>query len=181
MTALPNRQALADMFEPLPDGADLTADLLAEQILELNAAESGTRPRYVRSVIRALFAAHRAAEAGRMPTDREVARYGVALRSYAVRDAFWMALDDGRPQGIELWVNLARRLPSPYDAAALFLTGWCAWRAANGALASIVVERALASDPGYSAADLLLAALARGVDPGTLPKLRMPRGGGARP
>jgi hypothetical protein len=107
-----------------------------------------------------------------MPTDREAARYGAALQSYQVRDAVWMALDDDGLDGIELCVNLARRLHSPYNAAALFLAAWRSYRGGNGALAGIAAERALASDPGYSAADLLLAALARGLDPRTLPKLR---------
>jgi len=174
MTALPNRASLASMFDPLLDRADLTAELLAEQDNELNAALIGTHDRYVRTVTRALFAAQRAAQVGRMPTDRDAARYAVALQSYAVRDALWMALDDDRLQGIELWVNLARRLPSPYNATSLFLAGWRAWRDGNGALAGIAAELALAADPGYSAADLPLAALARGIDPRTLPKLRLP-------
>jgi Domain of unknown function (DUF4192) len=84
---------------------------------------------------------------------------------------FWMALDDDRLDGIELWVNLARRLPSPYNAAPLFLAAWRAWRDGNGALAGIAAEQALASDPGYGAAGLLLAALTRSIDPRTLPKL----------
>lgn len=99
----------------------------------------------------------------------------MALQSYAVRDARWMALDAGRLHGVELWVNLARRLPNPHDAAPLFLAGWCSWRGGNGALAGIAAERALAADPGYSAANLLLAALARGIDRRKMPRLRRPR------
>ena len=172
LTALPNRDALAAMFEPLPDRADLSAELVALQDIELNVALIGTHDRYIRVVTRALFAAHRAAQVGEMPTDRDVARYGVALQSYAVRDAAWMALDDDRLEGLELWVNLSRRLPSPYDAAPLFLAAWRAYRDGNGALAGIAAELALMSDPGYSAADLLTAALRQGIDPRTLPKLR---------
>ena len=172
LTALPSRDALVAMFEPLPNRDDLSAELVAQQDIEVNAALIGTHDRYVRVVTRALFAAHRAAQVGRMPTNGEAARYAVALQCYAARDIVWMALDDDRLQGVELWVNLARRLPSPYDAPPLFLAAWRAWRDGNGALAGIAAERALASDPGYSAADLLLAALARGIDPRTLPKLR---------
>ncbi|HEY8739311.1 MAG TPA: DUF4192 family protein, partial [Candidatus Dormibacteraeota bacterium] len=132
----------------------------------------GTHDRYVRVVTRALFAAHRAAQDGEMPIDREAARYAIALQSYAVRDALWMAVDDDRLEGIELWVNLARRLPAPYNAAPLFLAAWRAYRDGNGAIGAIAAELALVADPGYSAAELLLAALARGIDPRTLPKLR---------
>lgn len=171
LTALPDRAALEDMFTPPPVGADLAEGLVAEQDIELAATLNGSRVRYVRSVVRAAFAAHRDAQAGRMTTDCDAARYGVALRSYAVRDAVWLAIDDGRLPGIELWVNLARRLPSPYAAAPLFLAAWRSYRDGNGALAGIAAERALASDPGYGAASLLLAALAHGVPPHDLRKL----------
>jgi len=36
-----------------------------------------------------------------------------------VRDAVWLAVDDSRLTGIELWVNLVRRLPGPYNAATI--------------------------------------------------------------
>ena len=109
-----------------------------------------------------------------MPYVSSLYRYTGSLWSYSVRDAVWFAVDDGRLPGIALWVNLARRLPSPYDAAPLFIAAWSTYRDGNGALAGIAAELALKSDPGYSAADLLLAALARGLDPRTLPKLRLP-------
>jgi Domain of unknown function (DUF4192) len=172
LSALPNRAALAAMFQPKADCPDLSAEIAQRQRDQLGAILDGTHTSHDRSATRALFAAQRAAEAGEMPTDGEIARYAVALQSYTVRDALWMALDDDRLEGIELCVNLARRLPSPYNAAPLFLAAWRAWRDGNGALAGIAAERALASDPGYSAADLLLAALARGIDPRKLPKLR---------
>src|SRR4051812_34895781 len=41
--------------------------------------------------------------------ERRVARLGVVLRSYPVRDEVWLAIDDGRLERIELWLNLAPR------------------------------------------------------------------------
>jgi Domain of unknown function (DUF4192) len=137
LTALPSRDALASMFEPVPDRPDLSAEIEQQDGEQLSAILVGTRATYDRSVTRALFTAHRAAQAGHMPADRDAARYAVALQSHAVRDALWMALDDDRLQGIELCVNLARRLPSPCNAAPLFLAAWRAWRDGNGALAGI--------------------------------------------
>lgn len=99
-------------------------------------------------------------------------RFAVALQRYAVRDSLWTAVDDGRLDARGLWRQLARRLPAPYDAPALFLFGWRTYRDGDGALAGMAAHRAIDSDPGYSAADLLLAALARGVDPRKLPRLR---------
>jgi Domain of unknown function (DUF4192) len=174
LTALPNRNALAEMFAPLPGRQDLTDQMEHHHHEQLNAVLNAQQDSYDRSVIRALFTAQRAAEAGQLPTDAAVARYGVALQSYSVRDAAWLAVDAGRLTGIALWVNLARRLPNPYDAAPLFIAAWSTYRDGNGALAGIAAELALKSDRGYSAADLLLAALARGLDPRTLPKLRLP-------
>jgi hypothetical protein len=176
LSALPNRDALAAMFVPIPDRPNLGAELRHHQDEQRHAALTGETDSYDGSVVRALVTAQQAAQARRMPPDEQVARFALALQSYPVRDAMWLAIDDGLVPGAELWVNLARRLPSPYDAAPLFLAGWSAYREGNGALAGIAAELALASDPGYSAAGLLLAALRYGVDPRTLPKLRSSSG-----
>jgi hypothetical protein len=183
MVAMPDREALAAVLDPMPDAnRDRLAPLIAEcENAAVQAVLDGRGTRHDGSVKRALFAAARRSDKPPGPsqsfqiTDRDVARFGVALSTHAVRDSLWMAADDGRLDGRTLWLELARRLPNPYDAAPLFLYGWCSWRAGNGALAGIAAERAVRSDPGYSAADLLLAALARGLDPRRLPKLRLPR------
>lgn len=130
---------------------------------------------------RALFAAARAVDGPLRPVelsppDAHLARLGAWLADIAVRDSVWMAVDDGRLDGRPLWALLARRLPEPYDAAPAFLYGWAAWREGNGAMALVAAGRALDADPGYTAADLLLAALSRGVDPRAFPKLRRARG-----
>jgi hypothetical protein len=69
-----------------------------------------------------------------------------------------------------LWRRLATSLPAPYDAAPLFLFGWASYRDGNGALARIAADRALDSDPYYTAADLILAALSQALDPHQLPR-----------
>lgn len=183
MVALPDRAALAAVLDPLPDAErDRLCPPLAEHENQaVQAVLDGHEARHHRSVKRALFAAARRSDAPAGPAehidivDDDAARFGVALSAHAVRDSLWMAADSGRLDGRMLWRDLARRLPSPYDAAPLFLYGWCSWRAGNGALAGIAAERAVQSDPTYSAADLLLAALTRGLDPRRLPKLRLPR------
>jgi hypothetical protein len=182
LVALPDRAALAAVLEPLPDAQrDRLAPLVEQhEHAVFQATLDGRVARHERSVKRALFAAARRADAAGAAAalaDEEVARFGVALCGYPVRDSLWMAVDDGRLDGRPLWRELARRLPAPYDAAPLFLFGWCSWRAGSGAIAGIAAEQAVRSDPGYSAADLLLAALARGLDPGRLPRLRLPRSG----
>jgi hypothetical protein len=179
VVALPDRAALAALLDPLADEdrARLVASIVDAENDTVAAVLEGHAQRHDRSIKRAMFASARTADEPRWtePSDRDVARFGVALSAIAMRDAMWMAVDDGRLDGRALWRDLARRLPSPYDAAPLFLYGWAAWRSGDGALANIAAERAVTSDPGYSAADLLLAALARGVDPRRMPKLRLPR------
>jgi hypothetical protein len=179
MVALPDRAALAALLDPLPDDRRTALDeaIAAVEHAGVGAVLEGQLRRHERSVKRALFAAARESVAVGWsgPDDRTIARFGAALSAVSLRDAVWMAVDDGRLDGRPLWRDLARRLPSPYDAAPLFLFGWASWRAGHGALAGIAAERAVWSDPDYSAADLLLAALAHGVDPRRLPKLRLPR------
>lgn len=180
LCALPDRAALVTSLDPLPaaERAVLEPLIAAAESAAHAAVLSARTERERRAVKRAIFAAARAAATpggGAGLSDAEVARFVVALTGLAVRDAVWMALDDHRLDGRELWRELARRAPSPYDAAPLFLLGWRSWRCGDGALASIAAERAVASDPGYSAADLLLAALARGLDPRQFPRLRLGR------
>lgn len=112
------------------------------------------------------------AEVGVPAEDDLAVRLGVALRDLRVRDIAWMALDGGSPTFHPgAWLDLARRLPAPFNAAPLFLYGWGMWRRGNGAVASMAADRALAADPDYSAAALLNATLAAGANPRSLPKL----------
>jgi hypothetical protein len=172
----------------LPDRADLVAQLasrvdrdeLAGLLDELRAREragtgrSGTLEQHERdrADARAVLDAARAFdEPGEAElTDAQRLDFAVALRRIAVRDAVWMALDADRIDGRALWQRLATSVPAPYDAAPLFLFGWASYRDGNGALARIAADRALDSDPYYSAADLILAALSQALDPRRLPR-----------
>lgn len=107
-------------------------------------------------------------------TARQVARYGVALADIGVRDGVWLAVDERTLDCGALMLELLRRLPAPYDAAPLFLFGWQQWREGNGTLSAMAAERALDSDPGYSAARLLLQAVQGGLDPRSTAPLRSP-------
>lgn len=171
LAAYPDRETLEASLAP-DEHRDALVPLVQGCLDELvHTAESGRR---LRSVKRRLFAAARGS-AGPLAApldDDTVAAFGAALSSVPFRDAVWLAVDSRRIDGRPLWQELARRLPQPFDAAPLFLLGWASWRAGNGALANMAGDRALASDPGYTAADLLLAALTRGVDPRQMPQLR---------
>ncbi len=184
VVALPDRAALEQLLEPESEMARnrLGPAIDRHDSAGVSAVLDGRGESYTRAVKRALFAAARAADEPEWTqvVDDDVARFGSALREIAVRDSVWMAIDDGRIDGRPLWRALARQLPAPYDAPPLFLFGWASWRSGDGALAGIAADGAVASDPGYTAADLLLAALARGLDPRRMPRLRMPRPGHGR-
>jgi hypothetical protein len=183
LVALADRDELAALLEP-DDAAyrsRLEPAIAEHENLAVAAVVGGYDKRRQRSVKRAIFAAGRDADASLFPgdcgrlVDDDVCRYAAALAETSIRDAVWLAVDQGRLDGRALWRELARRVPSPYDAAPLFLFGWASWREGNGACARIAAERALTSDPGYTAAELLLGALAHGLDPHRTPRLRMPK------
>ena len=176
--ALPSRSALEALLEPEPSAGDPRRRELIEaaERADVEATLDGRGDALRRSAVRALFAAARAHTAdrpapARLP-DAQLARFASALRTTAVRDACWMAVDAGRLPDSDLWRTLARRLPAPYDAAPLILLGWQEWRAGNGVMAGMAAARARASDPDCTAAQLLLDALAHGLDPGRTPRLR---------
>jgi hypothetical protein len=189
MVALPDRAALAASLDPLPprQRAALQPLIAEAENAAVDATLSGHTKAHDRAVIRDLHAMARVSGAPGWPEPHPdsdhhtpldpatIARFGVALTRIEVRDPVWLAVDDGTIDGGELWRHLARCLPSPYDAAPLFLFGWRSWRDGNGALASIAAERALASDSDYTAGELLLTAVRDGVDPRRLPTLRPPR------
>jgi hypothetical protein len=137
-----------------------------------------------RRVKRAIFAAARSYQeltrpvAAKATPDWAIAQFAVALGDTAVRDAVWVAIDARRLHGRGLWQQMACTLPAPYDSAPVFLFGWLAWREGNATLAGVAAERALASNPGYTAAELLFGAVRHGLDPHGTPRLRPRRSSG---
>jgi hypothetical protein len=191
LVALPNREALAAQLDPLP--TELRARLdpeIADAEHRVTQALLGNRlGRTRRSDTAALFQLARSwpvgLEAGLVPglvqtarhpapalSAKQIARFGVALSDIVIRDDIWLAIDERSLDAEPLLYELLIRLPVPYDAAALFLFGWAQWRRGKGTLAGIAAERALESDPNYSAATLLLSAVRSGLDPRTTPCLR---------
>jgi hypothetical protein len=180
LVALPDRASVAALLDPVPEqcAADLERRLHDAECAAVRGILEGRGPRDLRSLKRALFAASRAADsrgAGVTLDDERLIRFAVGLSGYPVRDAVWIAIDNARLDGRELWRELARRLPGRYAAPPLFLFGWASWRAGEGGIAGIAAERALESDPDYTAADLLLAALRQGLNPRQVPRLRSAR------
>ncbi len=177
LVALPDRQSLAATLA----GASI------EQRALLCPAVAGAEQRVIEAVLHDRLSRLRRTEttalvtaARHFPTrqrrlsDKQAARFGVALTDTDIRDTLWLAIDDGSLDAEAILRDLHTRLPPPYDAAPLFLFGWGQWRAGNGTIATMAAERALDSDPGYSAASLLINAVQHGFDPRSTPALSEP-------
>jgi len=176
LVALPDRQALAATLAGCDtEQRSALLPLLADAERRKAAVRPEQLPGWRRAQVTVLLAAAQRLPAG--PTDEQLARYAVALTDLAVRDALWLAIDEGSAGLVRLMGRLHPRLPAPYDAAPVFLYGWSLWRAGNATLAAMAADRALQSQPGYSAAVLLATAAQRGLDPRTVPVLSHGRSG----
>jgi hypothetical protein len=172
MTALPDRAALAAAIEPVDSEQrrELSEAIVAAErdMVATTVAGAGIGPWRTGALMLLGSVLSRTLEA-EVPwlTPTVAARLVVGLTDTVVRDVAWAWTNDIHqcgPAG-ELWRQLARRTDEPYNAPPLFLTAWAAWRAGLGAVAVVTLERALAADPGYSAALMLEQLIAQGYDP----------------
>ncbi|MBM0238016.1 DUF4192 domain-containing protein [Micromonospora sp. ATA32] len=104
---------------------------------------------------------------GERLTDDEVAWLSLLLTHLPVRDHAWERTD-GRDEDISLWTDVLRRCETELIAAPASLLAFAAWRAGQGALAAVALERGLSAHPDYSLALLLDDLLRRGVPPSEL-------------
>jgi hypothetical protein len=70
---------------------------------------------------------------------------------------------------IRLWRHVLTRVTEPYAAAPACRLSFAAWRAGEGALANVALDRALAADPHYSMARLLQELFISGLPPWSVP------------
>lgn len=96
--------------------------------------------------------------------DAEVAWLTVLLQSIPVRDVAWLAIQHDQPHR-RLWLDVTRRADPELVPAPASLLAFTAYRAGDGPLAGIALQRALTADPHYSMARLLGQALQRGLPP----------------
>ena len=116
--------------------------------------------------IRAVRAALRACRDDRAVTRAQAGWLLVALANSWVRDDALGRLDPAsRRAHLKLWTDLTRLATPGYVAAPVALPAHAAWRAGNGPLANVALDRALDDDLGYPLARTLHRVLARGTSP----------------
>jgi hypothetical protein len=172
LPALPSRQELVRQVAPL-GGPTRTSMIQATErawqrlSTRLEALpEEGCAAAVVADGKAAVHGAiERYAGGGRLDDD-EVAWLSVLLQSITVRDVAWSAITDEQPH-LRLWQDVTRRAEPELVPAPGSLLGFAAYRAGNGALARVALERVLGEDPAYSMARLLLGALRDGLPPST--------------
>ena len=176
-TVLPSRAAIEALIAP---PVFLTADaaaqrwLAADEALAEAIAERGLDATRTRSVEtwRAVLSRWRRPPA--VTTDEEVATLCASLEDVIVRDEVaGMSGQSAKPL-LGLLEDLCRRTPPPYDAPVCTLLGWVSYVQGGGALTTIALDRALATDPAYRLALLLDDALRGQVPPAALRRPMQP-------
>ncbi|MEQ4300643.1 DUF4192 domain-containing protein [Plantactinospora sp. B6F1] len=173
--ALPDRDALVRRITPLDGPArDALREAARRAEVRLDTLLDRARPgdpqgrralrRAGRTAVRR--AMHRYRTGGQL-TDDEVAWLSLLLVHLPVRDDAWRRTG-GEEWHLALWTDVLRRAEPDLVPAPASLLGFAAWRAGQGALAGVAVERALQARPEYSFAQLLAEALQAGIGPSVL-------------
>ncbi|HLU46185.1 MAG TPA: DUF4192 domain-containing protein [Natronosporangium sp.] len=149
----------------LQRAADRVEQELAGWLAELDPAARAGEIRTA-GIATVEAAIQRYAAGGRL-NDEEIARLSLLLVSIPVRDAAWRAIATPEPH-LNLWTDVTRRADPLLVAAPASLLAFTAWRAGDGALARLALERALTADPDYPMARLLWQALRHGLPPSIL-------------
>ncbi|MEU4398595.1 DUF4192 domain-containing protein [Micromonospora orduensis] len=173
--ALPDRAALVAQVAPV-DGpardsaraATARAEVRLAELMEQAPESDLLGGRALRSAgVAAVREAQRRQRRGERLDDDEVAWLSLLMTHLPVRDHAWERTD-GRDRDIALWTDVLRRAEPEVSAAPGALLAFAAWRAGQGALAAVAIERTLSLHPDYSLAVLLDDLLRRGVPPSEL-------------
>ena len=165
---LPNRAALAAKLDPVPAPRRAWLDHGAETVAEQIVAALNDRGDLTEAGVGMadLAPALEAAVARRRLTDDQALRLAAWATIVPVRDALWeLITPDNARDMVGLWSHVARCAPPSTSAPSLCLAGFASWLSGDGALALTAAERALAIDPHYPLAGLLLRLLEGGVPP----------------
>jgi hypothetical protein len=171
--ALPDRQALVDRVAPVVGPARTAmrratrrAERRLDRLLAGAAGDDllGARALRTAGATAVDDAAARHRDGGPL-TDDEVAWLSLLLSYVPVRDHAWRRLTGGDEWQLALWTDVLRRTEPALAPPPASLLAFAAWRAGQGALAAVALDRALLADPAYSMAVLLDQAVRAGIPP----------------
>ncbi|MGW0805129.1 DUF4192 domain-containing protein [Nonomuraea sp. NPDC002799] len=172
LVALPDREALERTTAPVTGPVRLamrraTAEAIAEVRAELTQAAhlDAFAQRFITEGLSRVRAALTIHDAGGRLTDAEAARLGLDLTVTRIRDEAWTLM---RESHALLWKDLTRRLEPRFTPPAASLLAMAVWQGGSSVQATIALERALAIDPSYSMANLLMHALQNLLSPAIL-------------
>ncbi|WP_433299411.1 DUF4192 domain-containing protein [Actinoplanes sp. CA-030573] len=175
LVALPDRKALVAQLAPLEGEAGREAEAATVRARARRASLPDDAAR--RAGREAIREAERIARSGGEPTGDEYAWLNVLLAEQPVLEH---GIDRTSPERwrARLWTEAVRRAEPTQVAAPATLLGFAAWRAGDGALARVAVDRALQAAPGHRYAAILDRLLGAGIRPSTLVSMRPlpPRG-----
>lgn len=167
-TALPNRQALINQFQPVTGeerAAMHAATLRAwHRLLHITAGADNPGGIVENAGREAAAIAYKRHNNGDRIPDDEAAWLTVLLNHLTVRD-YVLCRTYGHDGHLSLWTDLTRRAEPGLAAAPATLLAFTAWRMGNGSVANIALDRAFDAEPGYGMARLLAATLVSGVPP----------------
>ncbi len=171
LTTSANRDELAHRLAPVG----------GEERAELTAAAARAEGRLARlvtterrgdvaalSAVTGMIAVDRAVAriaSGAALTADEVAWLALLLINVTVRDYAWDGVGTAVDTHVALWTDVLRRCEPELAAAPGTLLAFASWRAGDGAISTIALERALAADADYAMARLLLQAIEGGLSP----------------
>jgi Domain of unknown function (DUF4192) len=116
--------------------------------------------------------AEKGCRAGRPLSDDEVAMLGVLLIDRDVHD-YTLEREGDQEWRLALWTDMLRRVEAAYVPAVGSVLGYLAWRAGQGALARVAIDRALHADPRHPMSGLLDEVLALGIGPHAMTALEI--------
>lgn len=96
----------------------------------------------------------------------DAARMVAAVTRTSLRDVAWAEMGPANAsRHVDLWADLVRRSPEPAAAPVSALLSFAAWLSGNGALGRCAVDLCQRSNPDYSMAQLVAAALDSAMPP----------------
>jgi hypothetical protein len=167
---LPDRDAVVRSVALVLDarGKRSARDRIRRALRRWAQADVSVRRSAMRVLIRRLAAA--TADPRATIAAGDLAELAALSQDVVVRDEVLLeAVDpDERDALVTVLKEAARRTPPPFDPPVCSMLAWVAYADGDGVVASIAAERAIASDPAYSLATLIVDALYRQVSPDLL-------------